>query len=212
MMRRVVKISVGTAVFAVLIGACFSLGSLALFLQTFFALTRETPVAEVIMSPIQTDEKGAYIEIVYTPYREESALLHIVNKDESAPVLESGGSQTYKIYGDTVAVRGPMIKLHPALLILNFENVYKLSLIEGEYRRQQNRASGEGTEVTINGGFSDFWWDFNNEESAFPYNLIVDRVTFSGDEEPGFEGTGKKRYQIVVTMDSITWNFIEKIG
>lgn len=212
MMRRVVKISVGTAVFAVLIGACFSLGSLALFLQTFFALTRETPVAEVIMSPIQTDEKGAYIEIVYTPYREESALLHIVNKDESAPVLESSGSQTYKIYGDTVAVRGPMIKLHPALLILNFENIYKLSLIEGEYRRQQNRSSGEGTEVTLNGGFSDFWWDFNNEESAFPYNLIVDRVTFSGDEEPGFEGTGKKRYQIVVTMDSITWNFIEKIG
>lgn len=212
MMRRVVKISVGTAVFAVLIGACFSLGSLALFLQTFFALTRETPVAEVIMSPIQTDEKGAYIEIVYTPYREESALLHIVNKDESTPVLESSGSQTYRIYGDTVAIRGPMIKLHPALLILNFENVYKLSLIEGEYRRQQNRSSGEGTEVTLNGGFSDFWWDFNNEESAFPYNLIVDRVTFSGDEEPGFEGTGKKRYQIVVTMDSITWNFIEKIG
>ncbi|MBZ0283984.1 MAG: hypothetical protein K8L97_24810 [Anaerolineae bacterium] len=213
-MRKVVKISVGTAVFAVLLGTCFSLGSLALFLQTFFALTRETPVAEVIMSPIQNDEKGDYIEIVYTPYNEQSALLHIVNNDANGavPILETSGSQTYKIYGDTVAVRGPMIKLHPALLILNFENVYKLSLIEGEYRRQQNRASGEGTEVTINGGFDDFWWDVNNEESTFPYNLIVDRVTFSGDEEPGFTGTGKKRYQIVVTMDSITWNFIEKIG
>ncbi len=214
-MRRVVKISMGTAVAAVILGVCFTSASLALFLQTFIALTREIPVAEVIMSPSQTDESGDYIPIEFTPYVNQSALLHVFNADADAAVqtLVPGETLTFKMYGDTVAVRGPLIKLHPALLILNFNNIYKLALIEGEYRRQGNpNAKSDGTEIYINGGFDDSWWNFNNQEATFPYNLIVDRFTFAGDEEPGFSGSVKKRYQIVVTMDSIAWNFIEDVA
>jgi len=213
-MGRVVKISMGTAVAAVILGVCFTSAALALWLQTFVALTRETPVAEVVMSPIQADDTGEYIQIEFTPYVTESALLHIFNREAAtAPqTLEPGETQTYKIYGDTVAVRGPLIKLHPTLLILNFSNVYKLALIEGEYRRQSASNPSEGTEIPLNGGFDDSWWNFNSREATFPYNLIVDRFTFAGDEEPGFFGSGKKRYQIVVTLDSITWNFIEDVA
>jgi hypothetical protein len=213
-MGRVVKISMGTAVAAVLLGVCFTSAALALWLQTFVALTRETPVAEVIMSPIQTDETGDYIQIEFTPYVNESALLHIFNREaaNAAETLAPGETQTYKIYGDTVAVRGPLIKLHPSLIILNFSNIYKLALVEGEYRRRSGSNPGEGTEIFINGGFDDSWWDFNSREASFPYNLIVDRFTFAGDEEPGFFGGGKKRYQIVVTLDTLTWNFIEDIA
>lgn len=209
---KIIRFLVGALILVTLCGAFSTLSVLALFLQTFFALTREIPVAEVVMSPIQSDAQGEYIEIEFTPYTNQSALLEIFNPktSELTEKPQLGKSQIYKVYGDTVAVRGPFIKLHPGLLILNFENVYKLSLIEGEYRRSRGSTS-EGSEYIINGGFEDFWWDFNNQEASFPYNVIVDRVTFSGDEEPGFRGTGKKRYQIVVTMDTLTWNFIENV-
>jgi len=211
MMGRVVKISLGTALLAVAAAACITSSVLALFLQTFSALTRETPVAQVVMVPIQSDDNGEYMDIEFTPYRFESSLAHVFNLQDTGSAGAPGETQTFKIYGDTVAVRGPLIKLHPGLLILNFENIYKLSLIEGEYRRASN-AGREGTEITINGGFDDSWWNVNNQEANFPYNLIVDRFTFSGDEEPGFYGEGRKRYEIVVTMDAITWNYIEDVA
>ncbi|MBZ0288578.1 MAG: hypothetical protein K8I30_13255 [Anaerolineae bacterium] len=201
------------AIIVALVASAIAGLSLALFLQTFIALTREIPVAEVVMSPIQSDEKGQYMDIQFTPYAYESALLHIFNPDDPTatgnPPL--GTPHNYRVYGDTVAVRGPLVKLHPALLILNFNNIFKLSLIEGEYRQSGSISQGEGSEFPINGGFDDSWWNFNSREALFPYNLIVDRFTISGDEEPGFFGAGKKRYQVVVTMDSITWNFIENI-
>ncbi len=209
-MRTLLTLAIGVAIISTAVAG----GALALFLQTFTALTREIPVAEVVMGPIQSDENGQYMDIQFTPYAYQSALLHIFNPQDttSADNPPLGVPQNYKVYGDTVAVRGPLVKLYPALLILNFNNVYKLSLIEGEYRQSGNAGSkNDGSEFPINGGFDDSWWNFNSREATFPYNMIVDRFTISGDEEPGFFGTGKKRYQIVVTMDSITWNFIEDI-
>lgn len=202
------------AIIVALVSMGFAGFTLALFLQTYNALTRETPVAEVVMGPIQTDEKGPYMDIQFTPYAYQSALLHIFNPQDTQPGGNPplGTPQNYRVYGDTVAVRGPLVKLYPALLILNFNNVYKLSIIEGEYRQSGNASTQpEGSEFPINGGFDDSWWNFNSREALFPYNMIVDRFTISGDEEPGFYGTGKKRYQVVVTMDSITWNFVEDI-
>ncbi len=181
--------------------------SIGLFLQALRAFTQETVVAEVIMSPIQQDENGEYIEIVFTPYVKPDALESAL-RPAVAGLANYGQPQTYKIYGDTVAIRGPFIKLHNGLLFLSFQNVYKLALIEGEYRRQNNPNAAEGTEIYINGGFDESWWLTNNNEAAFPYNLVIDRFTFSGDEEPGFYGTGRKRYDIVVTNDTLTWNLI----
>jgi hypothetical protein len=201
------------AILVAIIATGFAGITLALFLQTFNALTRETPVADVIMGPMQSDENGPYMDIQFTPYAYQSSLLHIFNPQDTTspdnPPL--GVPQNYKVYGDTIAVRGPLVKLYPSLLILNFNNIYKLSVIEGEYRQSSNAGNKNNSQFPINGGFDDSWWNFNSREATFPYNMIVDRFTISGDEEPGFYGTGKKRYQIVVTMDSITWNFIEDI-
>jgi hypothetical protein len=207
--RRVITLSVGTALVVILIASCLTLTAWALFLQTVTALTRETPVAEVIMGPIQTDENGEYMEIQFTEYPRPTALTEIFRSGDTTEPGEKGIPQTYRIYGDTVAIRGPLIKLHALPLILNFSNTYKLSLIEGEYRRPG--AASEGTEIPINGGFDPYWWDFNSREAQFPYSVLIDRFTISGDEEPGFYGTGKKRYEIVMTMDAITWNFIENL-
>ena len=118
-----------------------------------------------------------------------------------------GESQTYIVYGDTVAIRGPMITLQHLWRFVGFDNVYKLALIEGEYR-MPGATQGEGSEFYINGGIEESWWDRNNQEAEFPYNLVIRRITLSGDEEFGFVGEGRKRYEIVVTNDTITWNFI----
>ena len=202
-MIRMMKLLALVAFIAVL----FSCGAIALFLSTVYALTREIPVAQVIMSPIQSDSQGEYIEIEYTPYDYPSALVKVVSRNDDDEEL--GRTQRYKVYGDVVAVRGPLIKLHTGLQLLGYDNVYKLALIEGEYRRRPGQ--GEGSEFPLEGGFDASWWDFNQQEANYPYNLIVDRFTFAGHEEPGFVGAGKKRYEIVVTMDTITWNFIENL-
>lgn len=184
---------------------CFSSVAIGIMLHALHVFTKETAVAEVVMSPMQEDENGEYIEIEFTPYIEQDALVSAINPDNDG-VIQFGKTQTYKIYGDTVAIRGPFIKLHDGLLFLNFSNVYKLALIEGEYRRASNQDKGEGTEIPINDGFEDKWWFVNNDEATFPYNLVIDRFTFSGDEEPGFYGNEKKKYEIVVTHDTLTWN------
>lgn len=209
-MRRIGCGCVSILSIITLAAVCVTTAMIALFLQTMFALTRETVVAEVIMYPIQSDNNGEYIEIDFTPYNYPTALGRIFDR-ETAPGPElpaRGQTERYRLYGDVVAVRGPLIKLHTALQILGYENIYKLALIEGEYRRSGAAAGLQGSEAVINGGFDPFWWEANENEGMYPYNLVIDRVTFSGDEEPGFYGTGIKRYEIVVTMDTITWNYI----
>jgi hypothetical protein len=212
-MGRIFALSTGCLSTLVVIFACGTCAFLGLFLQTLFVLEREVIAAEVVMGPLQTDANGEYMEIQFTPYQYDTALSKILNQGPTAaPAPALGITQTYRVYGDTVAVRGPLIKLHTGLLLLNYGNIFKLTLIEGEYRRNSNAAARpEGTEIILNGGFDDSWWNFNDQEASYPYNLLIDRVTFSGDEEPGFTGGGHKRYHIVVTFDTITWNFIERI-
>lgn len=213
MAGKVVKFSLSTVVIVVLVATCAVSAILGLFLQTLYALTRETPVAEVVMSPIQSDDSGQYMNVEFTPYIYPNALSDVLHPQQVDAVgqYQRGDTETYKIYGDTVAVRGPLIKLWPSLLILNFSNTYKLAVIEGEYRYPGSTHTHEASQFPLNGGFDASWWNLNNQEANFPYSMIVDRFTFSGDEEPGFFDGPKKRYQIVMTMDSITWNFIENV-
>ena len=161
------------------------------------------------MYPMETDEnENNFIVIEFIPFDNPSAIDTAINGEaEQRPAAEA--AETYTLYGDTVAIRGPLLTLHHGWRFLGFENVYKLALIEGEYRYPG--AEGEGTEVYINGGIEESWWDRNNQEADFPYNTIIKRITLSGDEEFGFadDGSGRrKRYEIVVTNDTITWNFI----
>lgn len=207
-MGKVVKISLGTSAVVILIATCLVSSILGLFLQTVFALTRETPVAEVIMSPLQTDATGQYMTIEFTPFIYPTALSDALRPQQAGAAYQRGAAETYKIYGDTVAVRGALIKLHPTLLIANFSNTYKLAVIEGDYRFPGPKPSHEASQYPLNGGFDASWWNLNNQEANFPYNILIDRFTFSGDEEPGFFQGAKKRYEIVMTMDAITWNFI----
>jgi hypothetical protein len=206
MMRRLVRIPVTLLLIALAGVTLFSVISIATLLYAVKVFTQETKIAEVVMYPIQRDEKGEYITIEFTPLALQDALSATFNPQSNSTSF--GTTQTYKVYGDTVAIRGPFLKLHDGLLLLSYDNIYKLALIEGEYRRNNNPQKLEGSEFTLNGGFDDGVWFVNNDEGRFPYNLVVDRLTISGDEEPGFTGSGRKRYELVVTRDTITWNLV----
>lgn len=210
--RRKLKWLMGSLVTVLGLGLCGSLIVIVGLLQSLFVLTSETVVAEVIMSPIQADEQGEYIDIAYTPVIYQSALSEIFSPSNPDDLQKLGQEQEYRIYGDTVGIEGPFIKLHDGLLFLNYSNVYKLTLIEGEYRLPQNANKGEGTEITINGGYDASWWNFNSNEAVAPYNMIVERFTFEGAREPGFRGTGKRKYEIVATFDTLTWNLVANIA
>ncbi|GEM_PF-2501119 len=211
-MARLVAIPMGLLGCGVLFFLCISVSAIGLFLQSLSVLTGETVVAEVIMSPIQTDAQGDYIDIEFTPYIYQSALSEIFNPATEEDLQTLGQAQEYRIYGDTVGIEGPFIKLHDGLLFLNYSNIYKITLIEGEYRLPENRGQGEGTEVIINGGYDASWWDFNSGEATPPYSNVVERFTFEGAREPGFRGTGKKKYEIVATFDTLTWNLVANIA
>lgn len=210
--RRKMKWFMGSLVTLLGLGLCVSLIVIVGLLHSVFVLTSETVVAEVIMSPIQTDEQGDYIDIVFTPVIYPSALSEIFSPTDPDTIQNLGQEQAYRIYGDTVGIEGPFIKLHDGLLFLNYSNVYKLTLIEGEYRLPQNADMGEGTEIIINGGYDASWWNFNSNEATPPYNMVVDRFTFEGAREPGFRGTGKRKYEIVATFDTLTWNLVATIA
>ena len=196
----------------ILVSVVATLGiALLALLNSLFVLTAETAVAEVVMSPIQSDANGEYIDIEFSPYLRRSAASEIINQrdEEQAPTL--GKPRRYRVYGDTVGIEGPFIKLHDVLVFLHFRNVYKLSLIEGEYRQPHNANAGEGSEIEIDGGYDASWWDFNSQVAQGLYNPVVDRFTFASALEPGFYGTGKRRYEIVATYDTLTWNLIANI-
>jgi hypothetical protein len=130
-----------------------------------------------------------------------------------APTQEVGKKQTYKLYGDTVDIGGPVVKFHNELILLNFETIFKLARIRGVYnadtQKEQNRTVF--STIDLNGGFDSTWWTLNDHEDQWPYYWFVDRVQFSVPGEPGFKGTDLKRYQIVVTNEGFAWNLIERI-
>lgn len=207
-MRKVVTVSFRLVSVLALIFLCGMVTFAALFLQAMNVLTGRVVAAEVVMYPMQTDNNGDFIEIDFTPLNTQSALAAVLtggNVDEQA----RGETQRFRLYGDVVAVRGPLITLRPLMQLLGLQNVYQLAVIEGVYRRPQANPQLQGSRALLNSGFDPIWWNLNDQEGQFPYNIFIERITISGDEEFGFRGSGTKRYQIVVTNQSITWDLVE---
>ncbi len=184
----------------------------AAWLHTYNALTNEVTVAEVLMYPIAEDENGRYIEIEFTPYIQQSALTSVINPN-IAETDAVGETKNYKLYGDTVAIGGPMVKFHNELILLNFETAFKLARIRGVYEMNLQEEADRTIQsaVDLNGGFDDTWWTLNDNEGEWPYNMFVDRVQFSVPGEPGFRSEGVKRYEIRATKDGFAWELIERI-
>jgi hypothetical protein len=215
-MNKLLKVTVSLTLVVLFLIACVISLVLLFFsawLHTYNALTKETVVAEVLMHPIQKDDKGEYIQIEFTPFSQQSALTTTINPDV-APTDAAGTTQTYKLYGDTVNIGGPVVKFHNELILINFETIYKLARIQGVYNANSDKERNRTvfSIIDLNGGFDQTWWSINDNEDRWPYNMFVDRVQFSVPGEPGFKSGDLKRYEIVVTKDGFAWNLVERIS
>lgn len=207
-MRKLVVIPLSLVSLIAVIFMCSTVTFAGLFLRSMQVLTGRIVAAEVVMYPMQTDNNGDVIEIDFTPIEAQSALAAALTGGNAGEPTR-GATQRFRLYGDTVAVRGPLITLRPLMQMLGLQNVYQLAVIEGVYRRPQANPQLQGSRALLNGGFDPVWWDLNDQEGQFPYNVFIERITISGDEEFGFRGSGTKRYHIVVTNQSITWDLVE---
>lgn len=207
-MRKLVVLPLRLVSVLAVVFLCGMVTFAALFLQTMNVLTGRVVAAEVIMYPMQTDNNGDFIEIDFTPLNTQSALAAVLTRG-TVDETTRGQTQRFRLYGDVVAVRGPLIALRPIVQVFGLQNVYQLAVIEGVYRRPQANPQVQGSRALLNGGFDPVWWNLNDQEGQFPYNVFIERITISGDEEFGFRGSGTKRYHIVVTSQSITWDLVE---
>ncbi|XWX03194.1 hypothetical protein VZO05_11850 [Aggregatilineales bacterium SYSU G02658] len=208
-MRKLIVIPLSLVSLIAVIFMCGTMTFAGLFLASMQVLTGRVVAAEVVMFPIQTDNNGDFIEIEFTPIETQSALAAALTGG-SAGEPTRGAAERFRLYGDVVAVRGPLITLRPLMQMFGLQNVYQLAVIEGVYRGPQANRQLQGSRAVLNGGFDPVWWDLNNQEGRFPYNVFIERITISGDEEFGFRGSGLKRYHIVVTNQSITWDLVEE--
>lgn len=208
------KIILSLSLTVVFLIACIVSLTLIFFgawLHTYNALTKETVVAEVVMHPMKTDEEGTYIKIELTPLVQQSALTTLVNPG-AAETDDVDEKTEYKLYGDSVAIGGPIVKFHDSLILLNFDTIFKLARVRGFYEMdlemEKNRTVFSAYD--LNGGFDDTWWTINDNEGDWPYNWFIDRVQFSVPQEPGFRYGKPKMYEIVVTKDGFAWNLIQQ--
>ena len=178
-----------------------------LWLQTYRAFTARTLVAQIEVSELFSDENGPYMNVVYIPYEQQSALAHIFTSDDDTPL---GEPQEFKIYGDTVYIGAPMVAFHDSLIVLNFETVYKVATIYGRYdlNNEMERNRTEISSFELNGGVDGTWRAFRNRQGDFPYDLFVNTVQMTAAGQWGDEDQ-PRTYNIYMTVRGFEWDEID---
>lgn len=201
-MKVILSLSL-TIVFLISCIALITITFLGLWLHTYNVFTARTLVAEVTISQVKSDEKGAYTDVDYTPYVAQSALAHLIEPNDAKGL---GVKQTYKIYGDTVYVSGPTVLFYDHLYLVNFQSIFKVAKIYGRYELD-NKAEQERKEVSsfdLNGGIDSMWRTMQEREKEFPYNMFIRTVQLSSAGK--FVPLDKpKTYQVFMNVNGFEW-------
>lgn len=102
------------------------------WLHTYRVFTDKRPVAEVTVSEIKEDENGEYVDVTIKQIKAQSPLNRVFNPKE-VDLENFEESETYKIYGDEITLGGPVVRFRDVLTLFNFQTVYKLAVIKGDY-------------------------------------------------------------------------------
>lgn len=190
--------------FVVMLGFLASFG---LWLQTYRAFTARTLVAEVQVSQIFEDADGPYMNVVYTPYEQQSALAHIFTSD---PEPSAGNTQEFKVYGDTVYIAAPTVFFHDSLIVLNFETVYKVALLYGRYDldNEMERRRAQISSFELNGGVDGTWRSFRDRRNDFPYGMFINTVQMTAAGQWG-DPDRARTYRVYMTVRGFEWQEIE---
>jgi len=184
-MKRAISILTTLLLGVTLIAVCAFAAALAFFglwLHTYNVFTERVLVAEVSISESRIDANGEYADVVYQPFAQQSALNHLfTGAQETTPNMST---QTYKLYGDTVHIGGPIVRFYDHLILVNFKTIYKVGTIYGRYNFDNNKELNRKviSSFELNGGIDPTWRDVNDRITSWPYNMFVN---FTNVSSPG---------------------------
>lgn len=184
-MKRLLSVTTTLLLGVTLIAVCAFAAALAFFglwLHTYNVFTERILVAEVSISQSRSDENGEYADVTYIPYLQQSALSHLFTGPQTTQ--PNTAMQTFKVYGDTVHIGGPIVRFYDQLLLINFKTIFKVGTIYGRYNfdneKERNRKVISSFE--LNGGIDPTWRDINDRILSWPYNWFID---FTNISSPG---------------------------
>jgi hypothetical protein len=209
-MKTILKVTSSTVLLLALLLACtvgFALFFFGAWLHTYQVFTQRTLVAEVSLSPLLADNHGEYINVTYRPYVQESALVGLLAPADDSISWGQGEPLTFKVYGDSVHIGGPIAKFHDNLILLNFQTIYKVGKLYGRYNIDNEKELNREviSSFDLNGGIDATWQDANNKISSWPYNMFFDTTQLS---IPGVFASGEKAqlFDLYITNNGFLWD------
>lgn len=215
-MKRTAKIIVSLALFSLFLILCLVLtigGYSALLMRTYTVFTQREPVAEVTISEMKEDSYGEYADVYLKVLKvENTALGYLFGTPSTAEDSSDSSVYSFKIYGDTVHLSGPIIKFQNGLIFINFETIFKLGQVYGRYNfdnlKEENRPDEAFSSYDINGGISDwqrvFEWHQNDQGLwGSITRLMVDSMQISSEGQAITSQPHK--YTVFMTNEGFLW-------
>lgn len=215
-MQRVTKIIVSLVLFSIFLILCLVLtigGYTALLLRTYNVFTQREEVAQVTISEMKEDSLGTYADVYLKVVKNENTALGYIFGAKETPEDERTLKEfSFKIYGDTVHLSGPVIKFHNGLIFINFQTIFKLGQIYGRYNfdneKEKNRPEGAFSSFDINGGISDWQSVFElyqNDGGVRGWFVrgLVDSMQISSEGQP--ITSQPQQYTVFITNEGFLW-------
>ncbi|MEO6729399.1 MAG: hypothetical protein ABIM99_05765 [Candidatus Dojkabacteria bacterium] len=176
-----------------------------LFLHTFQVFTDKRPVANMTISEQKTDEYGEYADVSLTIINRQSTALTWALLNNKSDFNAELPVQHFKVYGDFVYVGGPIVRFNDNLTLLNFQTMFKLVSLSGEYKfdltKEKNRPDQAFSKFQFNGGYDDWKPLFNNwKQTGILGDVYRGIVQTTTDNEVGTDIIGRSiDYTVYIT-------------
>jgi hypothetical protein len=215
-MKRTAKIIVSLVLFSLFLIVCLVLtigGYTTLLLRTYSVFTQREPVAEVTISEMKEDSYGEYADVyLKVSKKENTALSYIFGAPSTPETVTDTDEYSFKVYGDTVHLSGPIIKFHNGLIFINFQTIFKLGQVYGRYnfdnQKEQNRPDEAFSSFEINGGISDWqnvfeWYQNDGGLWGRVTRLLVDSMQISSEGQA--ITSQPQKYTVFMTNEGFLW-------
>jgi hypothetical protein len=207
-LKRTFRIILSLLLVIVFLVACIVFTTLALlggWMHTYNAFTSKTLVAEIGVSQLKEDENGQFIDVTYKPVQQQSALaaLFASAPSNNLPAAE----QSFKIYGDTVHIGGPIVKFYDHLVLFNFKTIYKVGKIYGRYNLDNELEISRKVPASfdLNGGIDETWQTVNDNIDKWPYNMFFQTTEISTPGIFASKAAGQRTYNLYMTTTGFLW-------
>ncbi len=214
-MRSIVKVTATLLLFCLFLVICLIItvgGYTALLLRTYSVFTQREEVAKVTVSERKVDSNGTYADVYLKIKKSENTALGQLFGAGSTPEEAKLEEYSFKVYGDTVHLSGPIIKFRNELIFVNFKTIFKLGQVYGRYNfnneAEENRPDEAFSSWDINGGISDWQrvFEFYQNDNGFwgwIVRGIVDSTQISSEGQP--ITSQPHEYTVFITNEGFLW-------